>query len=69
VIGIRRSVGREVTGQFRAMTTPEPNETTAPPSLPEPRDIALEMETPEQAEEMEAQSSPERGTTDQEEQP
>ena len=51
------------------MTTPEPNETTAPPSLPEPRDIALEMETPELAEEMEAQSSPERGTTNQEEQP
>jgi len=49
------------------MTTPEPNETTAPASLPEPRDIALEMETPELAEEMEAQSSPEVGTADQEE--
>jgi hypothetical protein len=48
------------------MTTPEPNETAAPPSLPEPRDIALEMETPEQAAELEAKSSPEAGTTDQE---
>jgi hypothetical protein len=47
------------------MTTPEPNETTAPPSLPEPRDIALEMETPEQAEEMEAQSDSAAGTEDQ----
>ncbi|MGY1616030.1 hypothetical protein ACI797_04740 [Geodermatophilus sp. SYSU D00691] len=47
------------------MTTPEPDTGTADPSLPEPRDIALEMETPEQAAEMEAQSSPEEGTTDQ----
>ena len=34
------------------MTTPEPES-------PQPRDIALEMETPEQAEELEAQSGPE----------
>ena len=47
------------------MTTPEPNETTAEPSLPQPRDIALEMETPERAEEMEAQSDSASGTTDQ----
>jgi hypothetical protein len=51
--------------QAPAMTTPEPNETTAPPSLPEPRDIALEMETPEQAEEMEAQSDSAKGTEEQ----
>ena len=40
------------------MTTPEPSE-PADRSLPEPRDIALEMETPEQAAELEAQSGPE----------
>jgi hypothetical protein len=33
------------------MTTPEP-------ATPQPRDIALEQETPEQAEELEAQSEP-----------
>ena len=33
------------------MTTPEPT--------PQPRDIALEQETPEQAAELEAQSDPE----------
>ena len=38
------------------MTTPEPNETVQQ-SLPEPRDIALEMETPEQAADLEAQSA------------
>jgi hypothetical protein len=47
------------------MTTPEPNEVTAAPSLPQPRDIALEMETPELAEEMEAQSDSAAGTEDQ----
>jgi hypothetical protein len=47
------------------MTTPEPNDVTAEPSLPQPRDIALEMETPEQAEELEAQSDSAKGTTDQ----
>ena len=44
------------------MTTPEPTEVTAEPSLPQPRDIALEMETPELAEEMEARSDPAEGT-------
>jgi hypothetical protein len=34
--------------------------TTPPePQTPQPRDIALEMETPEQAAELEAQSEPE----------
>lgn len=37
------------------MTTPSP----APPSEPpQPRDIALEMQTPEQAADLEAQSDP-----------
>ena len=36
------------------MTTPEPDP-------PQPRDIALEMETPEQAAELEARSDPEPG--------
>ena len=35
--------------------------TTPPPDTPEPRDIALEMETPEQASDLEAQSEPEDG--------
>ncbi len=39
------------------MTTAEPNEPVQR-GLPEPRDIALEMETPEQAAELEAQSEP-----------
>ncbi len=39
------------------MTAPEPDEPVER-SLPEPRDIALEMETPEQAAELEAQSEP-----------
>jgi hypothetical protein len=43
------------------MTTPEPNETVQQ-SLPEPRDIALEMETPEQAADLEAQSDSAQGT-------
>jgi hypothetical protein len=46
------------------MTTPEPNEPVER-SLPEPRDIALEQETPEQAAEMEAQSDSAAGTEDQ----
>jgi len=47
------------------MTTPEPDDVTADPSLPQPRDIALEMETPEQAAQLEAQSDPANATTDQ----
>jgi hypothetical protein len=39
-------------GQARVMTTPEP-------ASPQPRDIALEQETPEQAADLEAQSDPE----------
>ena len=35
--------------------------TTPRPETPQPRDIALEMETPEQAAELEAQSDPEDG--------
>ena len=46
------------------MTTPEPNE-PVDRSLPEPRDIALEQETPEQAAEMEAQSDSAAGTEEQ----
>jgi len=42
-------------GQARTMTTPQ-SET------PQPRDIALEQETPEQAAELEAQSDPDPGT-------
>ncbi len=34
------------------MTTPEPEQ-------PQPRDIALEQQTPEQADDLEAQSEPE----------
>ena len=36
------------------MTTPQPD-----PETPQPRDIALEMETQEVAEDLEAQSDPE----------
>ncbi len=32
--------------------------TTPPPDTPQPRDIALEMETPDQAADLEAQSDP-----------
>jgi hypothetical protein len=39
------------------MTTPEPAE-------PQPRDIALEQETPEQAADLEAQSEPARSEPD-----
>lgn len=45
------------------MTTPEPNE-TVPRSLPEPDDIALEMETPEQAADLQAQSDSAKGTAE-----
>ena len=38
-------------GQARAMTSPDPEN-------PQPRDIALEQETPEQAADLEAQSDP-----------
>ncbi len=41
------------------MTTPDPD-------LPQPRDIALELETPEQAAELEAQSEPQTGAPDDE---
>jgi hypothetical protein len=39
------------------MTTPSPDE-------PQPRDIALELQTPEQAADLEAQSDPESGDDD-----
>ncbi|HYX96943.1 MAG TPA: hypothetical protein VE823_17925 [Geodermatophilus sp.] len=35
--------------------------TTPSAETPQPRDIALEMETPEQAADLEAQSEPEEG--------
>ena len=35
---------------------------TPDPASPQPRDIALEQETPEQAADLEAQSDPEAGT-------
>jgi hypothetical protein len=38
------------------MTTPEPQ-------VPEPRDIAMEQATPEQAADLEAQSGPDNGRT------
>jgi hypothetical protein len=41
-------------GQAPPMTTPEP-------ANPQPRDIALEQETPEQAADLEAQSDPDPG--------
>ena len=44
------------------MTTPEPER----PAQPQPRDIALEMETAEQAAELEAQSDPEPPAADEE---
>jgi hypothetical protein len=63
--GVARLPAREAEpgriGQAAAMTTPEPNETVQQ-SLPEPRDIALEMETPEQAADLEAQSDSAKGT-------
>ena len=36
--------------------------TTPTPETPQPRDIALEQETPEQAADLEAQSEPEAST-------
>ena len=36
--------------------------TTPSPDTPQPRDIALEMETPEQAADLEAQSEPSEET-------
>ena len=43
------------------MTTPAPDQSQPDQSQPDPqpRDIALEMETPEQAADLEAQSEPE----------
>ncbi|MGY1643419.1 hypothetical protein ACI782_20120 [Geodermatophilus sp. SYSU D00703] len=38
--------------------------TTPSPDTPQPRDIALELETPEQAGDLEAQSDPEDGDGD-----
>ena len=38
--------------------------TTPDPETPQPRDIALEQETPEQAAELEAQSEPDDGSAD-----
>jgi hypothetical protein len=40
--------------------------TTPTPDTPQPRDIALEQETPEQAAELEEQSRPADGATDDE---
>jgi hypothetical protein len=50
------------------MTTPEPNEPITR-SMPEPEDLAMELEVPGEAEEMAEQNDPRYGTTDQEEQP
>jgi hypothetical protein len=47
------------------MTTPEPN-VPVERSLPEPDDLATELEVPEEAEEMAVEHDPERGTVDQE---
>ena len=51
---VRRADGARL-GQARTMTTPQPEN-------PQPRDIALEQETPEQAAELEAQSDYDPGT-------
>ena len=45
--------------QARAMATPEP-------PMPQPRDIALEQETPEQAADLEAQSDDETAESSEE---
>src|SRR4051812_6440336 len=50
---VRRADGARL-GQARTMSTPETEN-------PQPRDIALEQETPEQAAELEAQSDPDPG--------
>ena len=47
----RRRADDAAVGQAPPMSTPEP-------ATPQPRDIALEQETPEQAAELEAQSDP-----------
>ena len=44
-----------ICGSVRSMTTPTPE-------TPQPRDIALEQETPEQAADLEAQSDAEDST-------
>ncbi len=49
--GAGREAAGAGAGQAAAMTTHDPE-------LPQPRDIALEQETPEQAAELEAQSEP-----------
>ena len=53
----RRGADRTRPGQAGAMTTPEPD-------LPQPRDIALEMEDEETAAHLEAESDPEPGRSD-----
>jgi hypothetical protein len=49
------------------MTTPEPN-VPVEPSLPEPDELAMELDVPGEAEEMTVQHDPRDGTVDQEEQ-
>ena len=56
---LRERAGNSPLGQARVMTTPTPE-------TPQPRDIALEQETPEQAAELEAQSRPADEATDDE---
>lgn len=51
---MRNRADGELLGQARVMSAPGPAD-------PQPRDIALEQETPEQAAELEAQSDPEPG--------
>ena len=48
------------------MTTPEPN-MPIERSLPEPEELATELEVPEEADDMAVQADPETGTVDQEE--
>ena len=48
---VRARADDALLGQARVMSTPEP-------ASPQPRDIALEQETPEQAADLEAQSDP-----------
>ena len=47
------------------MSTPEPN-VPIERSLPEPDDVATELEVPGEAEDMAAQNDPQYGTADQE---
>ena len=51
---MRNRAASPLLGQSPPMTTSEPAD-------PQPRDIALEQETPEQAADLEAQSDPEPG--------